>query len=78
MNAPDYTHWHGMYEISRNFYQEFLPEVQELADHAGQGEKYKKIIQELLDRPENLWIRTGGSAETMKLIEEEQKMRYNQ
>jgi hypothetical protein len=78
MNAPDYTHWHGMYEISRNFYQEFLPEVQELADHAGQGEKYKKIIQELLDQPENLWIRTGGSAETMKLIEEEQKLRYNQ
>lgn len=78
MNAPDYTHWHGMYEISRNFYHEFLPEVQELADHAGQGEKYKKIIQELLDKPENLWIRTGGSAETMKLIEEEQKMRYNQ
>lgn len=78
MFAPDYTHWHGMYEISRNFYQEFLPEVQELADHAGKGAKYKKHIAALLARPEHLWIKTGGSAETMKLIEEENKMRYNQ
>jgi len=67
-----------MYEIARNFYTEFLPEVQELADHAGQGEKYKKIIQELLDKPEHIWIRTGGSAETMKIIEEEQKLRYKE
>ncbi len=78
MNAPDYTHWHGMYEISRNFYHEFLPEVQELADHAGQGEKYKKIIADLLAKPEHIWTKTGGSDETMRLIEEEQKIRYNQ
>jgi len=78
MFAPDYTHWHGMYEISRNFYQEFLPEVQELADHAGMGEKYKTHIAALLAKPEHLWIKTGGSAETMKLIEEENKLRYNQ
>jgi len=78
MHAPDYVHWHGMYEIARNFYHKFLPEVQELADHAGQGEKYKKVISDLLDTSEHLWIRTGGSSETMKLILEEQKLRYNQ
>ncbi len=78
MHGPDYTHWHGLYEIARNFYHEFLPEVQELADHAGKGEKYKKIIADLLAKPEHIWTKTGGSAETMKLIEEEQKMRYNQ
>jgi len=78
MFAPDYTHWHGLYEISRNFYHEFLPEVQELADHAGKGEKYRNYITELLAQPEHIWIETGGSAETMKLIEEENKLRYNQ
>lgn len=76
MQAPDYVHWHGMYEISRNFYHDFLPEVQELADHAGKGEKYKKFIADLMAKPEHIWERTGGSAETMKLIEEEQKLRY--
>jgi hypothetical protein len=78
MHAPDYVHWHGMYEIAHHFYHKFLPEVQELADHAGQGEKYKKLIADLLAKPEHLWIRTGGSAETMKLIEEEQKLRYKE
>ena len=78
MFAPDYTHWHGLYEVSRNFYHEFLPEVQELADHAGMGDKYKEYIQNLLAQPEHLWIKTGGSAETTKLIEEERKLRYNQ
>jgi len=28
--------------------------------------------------PEHLWTKTGGSAETIKLIEEEQKLRYKQ
>ncbi len=60
MFAPDYTHWHGMYEVSRNFYHEFLPEVQEMADHAGKGEKYRNYITELLAKPEHLWIKTGG------------------
>ncbi|MBW1869804.1 MAG: hypothetical protein JRI73_11095 [Deltaproteobacteria bacterium] len=78
MHAPDYVHWHGMYEIARNFYHEFLPGVQELAEHAGKGEKYREVISKILAKPENIWIHTGGSAETIKLIEEEQKLRYNQ
>jgi len=78
MHAPDYTHWHGMYEVARKFYHEFLPGVQNLADRAGQGEKYSKVIKKLLAKPEHLWTQSGGSAETMQLIEEEQKLRYNQ
>lgn len=33
MMGPDYTHWHGTYEIARNFYTEFIPELRELAMH---------------------------------------------
>ena len=33
MMGPDYTHWHGTYEIARNFYTEYIPELQELAEH---------------------------------------------
>ena len=78
MFAPDYTHWHGMYEVARKFYHQFLPGVQELAEGAGKGKKYRKLINELLAKPEHRWFKTGGSAETMQLIEEEQKLRYNQ
>ncbi len=42
MMGPDYTHWHGTYEIARNFYSEYIPELRELADHnmhSDNGEK---------------------------------------
>jgi len=29
MQAPDYTHWHGLYEVAKVFYTEFIPEAQE-------------------------------------------------
>ena len=33
MMGPDYTHWHGMYEVARNFYTEYIPELEELIEH---------------------------------------------
>jgi hypothetical protein len=30
MMGPDYTQWHGFYEVARNFYTDFLPEVERL------------------------------------------------
>jgi hypothetical protein len=33
MMGPDYTQWHGFYELARNFYTEFLPLANELAHH---------------------------------------------
>jgi len=29
MQAPDYTHWHGLYEVAKAFYSDFIPEAQE-------------------------------------------------
>ncbi len=31
MMGPDYTQWHGFYELARNFYTEFIPLAHELA-----------------------------------------------
>ncbi len=30
MMGPDYTHWHGTYEVARNFYTEMAPELEHL------------------------------------------------
>jgi hydroxylamine dehydrogenase len=30
MQGPDYTHWHGLYEVGKSFYSEFIPQAQEL------------------------------------------------
>jgi len=32
MMGPDYTHWHGTYEIAKNFYSEYVPALEELAE----------------------------------------------
>jgi hydroxylamine dehydrogenase len=32
MMGPDYTHWHGTYELAKNFYAEYIPELEELVE----------------------------------------------
>jgi hypothetical protein len=39
MMGPDYTHWHGTYEVAKNFYSEMVPELRHLIDegrHSGE------------------------------------------
>ena len=33
MMGPDYTQWHGNFEVADRFYMEFVPEVKELIEH---------------------------------------------
>ncbi len=79
MQAPDYTHWHGMYEVSRHFYNKLLPAVIKLAKDGNMEKKYKDLISELLNKPEHVWYKTGGNpnnADFFKQMEEENKARY--
>ncbi len=78
MMGPDYTHWHGMYEIAHKFYFKYLPEIMKLAAEHGKTAKYQKLINDLLSKPEHKWRIEGFGAETQKLIEEERKERYAQ
>ena len=78
MMGPDYAHWHGLYDVAHKFYFEYLPEVIKLAKEHGKFKKYKKIIDELLNRPEHKWRLKGFGAEVEKMIKEEQKLRYGQ
>jgi hydroxylamine dehydrogenase len=43
MMAPDYTHWHGTYEIARNFYTEFIPTLEEMAEKAMESKDAKSV-----------------------------------
>ncbi len=61
MMAPDYAHWHGMYEVAERFYQALIPQAREIAEQAtaaGKGESAQavlKVIDEILARPEHKW-----------------------
>ncbi len=78
MSAPDYTHWHGMYDVAEKFYFKFLPELMHLAQEHGMLAKYQKVVGEVLDRPEHKWRKEGFGTDMMKSIEAEQAERYKQ
>lgn len=51
MMGPDYTHWHGTYEVAKHFYSEYIPELQELAErHMNSSSAEKKAAAEALHR----------------------------
>ncbi len=75
MMAPDYTHWHGMYEVAERFYMELIPQAREMVEHAKHDPKLKKgaeavekVINDILARPEHAWFTKGaaGDAEAIR------------
>ncbi len=62
MMAPDYAHWHGMFEVAEDFYVKLIPQAREIAAHAAaRGEKAKAdavnaVIERILARPEHAWF----------------------
>lgn len=62
MMAPDYAHWHGMYEVAERFYMQLIPQAREIAAHAeAEGKKdeakaVRETIDAILQRPEHLWF----------------------
>jgi hypothetical protein len=83
MMAPDYTHWHGLYDVAKHFYMKFIPELKEIAEAnegtAG-GEALQAAIDELLARPEHSWYTDNlpaEEAEKRRKAQEEFKARYN-
>ena len=62
MMAPDYAHWHGMYEVAERFYVELIPQAREIAAHAAEEGKtdaaaqVTSIVDEILARPEHHWF----------------------
>lgn len=62
MMAPDYAHWHGMYEVAERFYMELIPQAREIAHHAEEegnttaSEPVLAMINDILNRPEHEWF----------------------
>jgi len=64
MMAPDYTHWHGLYEVAKHWYTKFVPELREIAEanlhsadaaKSAAAAKLAQAIDEHLARPEHAW-----------------------
>ncbi len=88
MFAPDYTQWHGFFEVADRFYTHFLPQVEEILDRALEagGEKataaqeVDAMVADILNRDEHRWF-TGNEPEAVKAARkkaaEEFRKRYS-
>ena len=49
MQGPDYTHWHGTYEVAKHWYAKYVPELEELieAGKASKDAERRKAAEEL-------------------------------
>jgi hypothetical protein len=80
MMAPDYAHWHGMFEVAERFYMKLIPEVRELAEAAEKdgkkeaAEKVRAVVAEILARPEHQWFEKER-AERLRAAQSESRAR---
>lgn len=75
MSGPDYTWWHGLYEVAKNFYDEFLPEVKHIAGK----ELYEQLTKKYLETDiRHEWYLKGMSKEQLEKIRKFYKERYGQ
>ena len=86
MMGPDYTQWHGMYEVAHRFYMEFVPQVRELVDHnrganAAAARRLDAKLTEVLESDHHKWFvgqMSPGELAARKAAAEEFKKRYAQ
>ncbi len=61
MMGPDYTQWHGNFEVAENFYTKFVPEIKEIIAEAkkhgksAQAAKVQKKLDEVLNSEMHKW-----------------------
>ena len=61
MMGPDYTQWHGNFEVAERMYTEFIPEVKELIieakahGNASAANEVEALLTALLDSEMHQW-----------------------
>ncbi len=64
MMGPDYTHWHGTYELAKHFYSKFIPELEHLIEQGAESEDSAKqeaaknlraTLDEILNSDNHRW-----------------------
>ena len=73
MSGPDYAWWHGMYEVAKTFYLEFIPEVKQVAGEPLASQLMDKYVY---SHPGHRWLKAGMSKEELQKIQEFYRQRY--
>jgi len=84
--APDITHWHGIYEVAKHYYNKFLPELEKLVKNGKKGnakqlkaaKKLEAQIKKMLNSDNHKWYINKMSAKQKSIrksaVEDAKKM----
>lgn len=81
MMAPDYTHWHGMFEVADRWYMHFIPEAREVvkkgreSGKVAQADAATAVIDKIMAKPEHSWFQGGMDAQYDE-IRKQMEQRY--
>jgi len=89
MMGPDYTQWHGLYEVAHRFYHEFVPQLEEVIEHnkrlggdkARQAHQVEQQLHDVLNSEMHRWFlgeMSEGERAARKRAAEEFRKRYAQ
>jgi hypothetical protein len=90
MMGPDYTQWHGNFEVAHRFYMEFVPQLRELLHRTAQstdkakveaGRKIEAELNQVLNSEMHRWFvgkMSPAERAARKKAAEEFKKRYAQ
>ncbi len=73
MCGPGYAWWHGIYDVAKNFYTEFLSEVKQVAGPELYGEIVKKYLESDVRHE---WFTKGMSKEQLEKMQKFYSERY--
>jgi hypothetical protein len=78
MSGPDYTWWHGIYEVAQNTYFKWIPEMREAVRNKDGNEKFADAILEKYFKPikGHEWYFTGISKESLENVRKGFEDRY--
>jgi hypothetical protein len=90
MMGPDYTQWHGNYEVAHRFYMEFVPQLREVLDKGLKSDDPAKVdaakkaqleLEQVLNSEDHRWFigkMTPEEKDARKKASEEFRKRYAQ
>jgi hypothetical protein len=73
MSGPDYAWWHGIYDVAKNFYTHFIPEVKQVAGEPLASQLLDKYVY---SQPGHAWVKGGMTREELQKIQEFYRQRY--
>ena len=87
MMGPDYTQWHGNFEVADRFYMELVPEIEEIIDEAkkhgktAQANKVQALLDDILNSEMHKWFLGKSDADEIakrKAASAEFRKRYSE